>query len=209
MQGRPLVLVWWIFLGFSLTLLATREWSVSRLNINVGCLQETPLANSQSLYALPMKTLAGFVNIISAYAPTLTSTPEGKDQFYEALQETLSRSSEGIYLLGDFKARVGTDWQAWPTCFSHFGVRRMNENRQRLLELCCHHGLCITNSSFKCKELHKVSWRHPWSCNWHQLDLVITRRADLSSVLHTRSYHSADCASSSLMMAVLQEPSIS
>ena len=69
----------------------------------------------------------------------------------------------------------------------------MNEDGQRLLELCCHHGLCITNSYFKCKELHKVSWRHPQSHHWHQLDFVITRRADLSSVLHTRSYHSAEC----------------
>ncbi|XP_068737994.1 craniofacial development protein 2-like [Montipora capricornis] len=69
----------------------------------------------------------------------------------------------------------------------------MNENGQRLLELCCHHGLCITNSYVKCNELHKVSWRHLQSHQWHQLDLVITRRADFSSVLHTRSYHSADC----------------
>ena len=68
----------------------------------------------------------------------------------------------------------------------------MNENGQRLLELCCIHGLCITNS-FECKELQKVSWRHPRSRHWHQLDLVNTRRAELSSVLHTRSYHSADC----------------
>ncbi|XP_078363484.1 uncharacterized protein LOC144647568 [Oculina patagonica] len=50
-------------------------------------------------------------------------------------------------------------------------------------------------ADFECKELHKVSWRHPRSRHWHQLDLVITRRADLSSVLHTRSYHSADCDS--------------
>lgn len=41
--------------------------------------------------------------------------------------------------------------------------------------------------------MHEVSWRHPRPCHWHQLDLVITRRADLSTILHTRSYHSADC----------------
>ena len=69
----------------------------------------------------------------------------------------------------------------------------MNENGQRLLELCCHYGLCITNSYFKCKELHKVSWRHPWCRHWHQLDLTITTRAGVSSALHTRSYDSADC----------------
>ena len=107
---------------------------------------ETSSGGSSRILALRMKMSAGFVNIISTYDLTLTSTPEAKDQFYEALQETLSGipSSEGIYLLGDFNARVGTDWQAWPTCLVHFGVGRMNENGQRLLELCCHYGLCIT-----------------------------------------------------------------
>ena len=135
------------------------------------------------------------MNIVPAYTPTLTSTPEAKDRFYEALQETLPGipSSEGICLLGDFNAHVGTDWQAWPTCLGHFGISRMNDNGQRLLNLCCQDALCITNSYFKCKELHKVSWRHPQFRHWHQLDLVITRRADLSSVLHTRSHHIADC----------------
>ncbi|XP_037803947.1 uncharacterized protein LOC119598372 [Penaeus monodon] len=43
----------------------------------------------------------------------------------------------------------------------------MNENGQRLLELCCYHDLCITNTFFATK---------PLNC-----------------VLTTRSYHSADC----------------
>ena len=33
----------------------------------------------------------------------------------------------------------------------------------------------------------------PWSHHWHQLDLAITRHVNLSSVLHTSSYHSAEC----------------
>ena len=90
----------------------------------------------------------GNINILSAYAPTLTSTPEAKDQFYEALEDALwcIPKSECIYLLGDFNSRVGADWQVWPTCLGHYGLGRFNENGQRLLELCCHHGLCITNS---------------------------------------------------------------
>ena len=124
---------------------------------------ETSSGGSLRILALRMKTSAGFVNIISAYTSTLTSTPEAKDQFYETLQETLSgiAISEGVYLLGDFNTRVGTDWQAWPTCLGNFGVGRMNENKQRLLELCCHHSLCITNSYFKCKELHKETTSVP------------------------------------------------
>ena len=68
----------------------------------------------------------------------------------------------------------------------------MNENGQRLLELCSFHDLCITNS-FRTKPPHKVSWRHPRSKHWHQLDLILVKRAAIKNVLHTRSYHGADC----------------
>ena len=156
---------------------------------------EPPTGGSERILALRLSTSAGFVNLLSIYAPTLCSTPEAKDQFYEALDEAISSipSTEGLYLLGDFNARVGADHVTWPSCLGHQGIGKMNENGQRLLELCCHHGLCVTNTYFKGKERHKVSWRHPRSRHWHQLDLVITRRADLSGVLRTRSFHSADC----------------
>ncbi|RXN14060.1 craniofacial development 2-like protein [Labeo rohita] len=46
-----------------------------------------------------------------------------------------------------------------------------------------------------------MSWRHPRSRRWHQLDFVITRRADIGSVLLTRSYHSADCDTDHALVA--------
>ncbi|XP_022799771.1 craniofacial development protein 2-like [Stylophora pistillata] len=147
---------------------------LTRLNIDVACLQETRLADSGSLresdytffwqglsqderrqhgvgfavrnsplattekltggleriLVLRMKTSTGFVNFLSVYAPTLTSSTEAKDQFYEALEETVSQipRSKSVYLLGDFNARVGSDWQAWPACLGHFGVGKLNEN---------------------------------------------------------------------------------
>ena len=69
----------------------------------------------------------------------------------------------------------------------------MNENGQRQLELCCHHELCVSNTFFNTKPQHRVSWRHTRSKHWHQLDLILTRRVDLSSIKITRSYQSADC----------------
>ena len=32
-----------------------------------------------------------------------------------------------------------------PSCLGHFGVGKINENGQRLLELCSFHSLCVTN----------------------------------------------------------------
>ena len=69
----------------------------------------------------------------------------------------------------------------------------MNDNGQRLLEFCTLNHLCITNTFFQTKPQHKVSWRHPRSKYWHQLDLIVTRRVHLNNVLTTRSFQSADC----------------
>ncbi len=156
---------------------------------------EPPSSGTERILSLRLSTSSGPANIISVYAPTLCSTSEEKDQFYEALDETISRipSTEGLYLLGDFNARVGADHESWPTCLGLHGRGKINENGQRLLEMCCLHGLCVTNTFFKCKDIHQVSWRHPRSCHWYQLDLVLTRRVELGSILLTRSYHSADC----------------
>ena len=81
-------------------------------------------------------------------------------------------------------------YMSWTPCHGE-----MNVKGQRLLVLCCHHGLTITNVFFENKPCHKVSWIHPRSGHWHQLDLVITRRDAVNNVLNTRSYsyQSADC----------------
>ncbi|CAG9138444.1 unnamed protein product [Plutella xylostella] len=73
------------------------------------------------------------------------------------------------------------------------GIGNINDNGQRLLELCATHQLCVTNTYFKNKPAHKVSWKHPRSGHWHQLDLIITRRRDLRDTLNSRAYHSAIC----------------
>ena len=77
----------------------------------------------------------------------------------------------------------------------------MNDDGQRLLELCCYHNLCVTNTFFQNKACHKVSRRHPRSKHWHQLHLVITRRDSLSNFGNTRSYHSANCSTDHSLIA--------
>lgn len=43
-----------------------------------------------------------------------------------------------------------------PSCLGHNGIGKMNENGQRLLQLCCHHNLYITDTYFKTKPHHRL-----------------------------------------------------
>ena len=154
-----------------------------------------PAEGSERILSLRLQTSSGPVSLISAYAPTLTSTAETKDRFYDDLSAAIKRIPDGepLFIAGDFNARVGVDHNSWPSCLGQFGTGKINENGQRLLELCCHYGLCVSNTFFNTKPQHRVSWRHPRSKHWHQLDLILTRRVNLSSIKITRSYQSADC----------------
>ena len=164
---------------------------------------EPPSEGTARLLSLRLTTTSGPVNIMSVYAPTLSSSAEARDEFYEELENAIKKfpANEHLFLLGDFNARIGSDHASWPRCIGHFGVGKLNENGQRLLELCSFHDLCATNTFFPTKPNRRVSWRHPRSRHWHQLDLILTRRPLLNCVLSTRSYHSADCDTDHSMVA--------
>ena len=142
-----------------------------------------PAEGTERILSLRLQTSSEPVSLISSYAPTLASTAEAKDKFYDDLSAVIRRipDRELLFITGDFNARVSVDHNSWPTCLGQFGIVKMNENGQRLLELCCHHGLCVSNT-FNTKPQYRVSWRHPRSKHWHQLDLILTRRVDLSSI---------------------------
>ena len=159
------------------------------------CMIQVPTNGTARILTLRLSTAEGTVRLVCVYVPTLQSPPEVKDQFYESLDTIIGMvpSSEHILLLGDFNVKVGADRESWPGVLGHQGIAKMNDDGQRLLELCCYHNLCVTNTFFQNKACHKVSGRHPRSKHLHQLHLVITRRDSLNNVGNTRSYHSADC----------------
>ena len=104
--------------------------------------------------------------IISFTIFKLTVLPESFQHFYTTTEIFVAiipsiPSKEQLVFLGDFKARVGADNDTWPSCLGLFGVGRMNENGQHLLDLCTYHKLC--NAYFKTKPQHKASRRHPRS----------------------------------------------
>ena len=95
-------------------------------------------------------------------------------------------------LFRSFNARVGKEHDTWTPLGPH-GVGKVNGNGIRLLELCSELDLAITNTFFRQKEKHKVTWFHPRSKHGHLLDYIITRRRDISDACKVKVLRSADC----------------
>ncbi|KAK2185409.1 hypothetical protein NP493_238g03040 [Ridgeia piscesae] len=173
--------------------IAVTNKELKRLNVDIDALQETRLADSGTLKDIdytfywegkgsdkPREHGIGFavrnslLNMTEpGYERLLTLlTPNTKDEFYENVASIINSipNKEQLVLLGDFNANHDT----WPSYFGHFGVGRINENGQRLLEL------CIVNTCFKTKPQHKVPWRRPRSKHWHQLGLILFSPETLS-----------------------------
>ena len=155
---------------------------------------DTPVGISERIITMTYKKTGSPTHLVCAYAPTMTSEADVIDCFYDSLANVLAKfpPGNGTILLGDFNARVGADHTSWPDVIGHYGVGKTNENGQRMLELCSQHGLCIANTWFKQAEIRRVTWRHPRSKHWHQLDLVLVKRTAIGSVRCSRTYHSAD-----------------
>ena len=80
---------------------------------------------------------------------------------------------ESVFILGDFNARVGNDWQSWAIVMGKHVVGKMNTNGLMLLEFCTRFQLIITGTIFQLKNHLKITWMHARSRHWHQLDLIL------------------------------------
>ena len=122
-------------------------------------------------------------------------TDEYKDQFYTALKAEISTvpTKDKLIILGDFNARVGTDWTTWAGVLGKHGVGKCNSNGELLLETCMSHSLTITNTYFQLPLRNRTSWMHPRSKHWHLIDYVLVRQQDRQDVRVTKSMCGADC----------------
>ena len=100
--------------------------------------QESPIAIYERLMTLRHPLAKNcFATFVSVYSPTLDSSDDVKDRFYDALYSTIRRFSqdEKIILLGDFNVRVGRSHDIWHGVIGHHGVGNMNSSCLRQLSL--------------------------------------------------------------------------
>lgn len=165
-------------------------------NSLVPLMEDSPVGVSARIMRLRIPlTRDRHATLFSCYAPTLDSPHEVKEEFYEQLQGELQNTpiSDKLLILGDFNARVGSSHLSWAGVIGRHGVGKANSNGHRLLSLCSQNHLIITNTLFTLKDIHKGTWMHPRSKQWHMLDYVIVRQSDRRDVQITRAMRGAEC----------------
>ena len=98
-------------------------------------LVELPIAINERLMTLRIPlSKSNHVTLLSAYAPTMTSSDSTKEHFYEDLSKVLKKipNEDKIILLGDFNARVGNDIEAWPKVLGKHLLGKMIQSRRCL-----------------------------------------------------------------------------
>ena len=142
--------------------------------------------------------------VIQCYAPTNDAEDDIKEAYYEALLAQINKTPQHDVLLviGDQNAKVGSNNSQHERSMGKEGCGTMNENGERLTNLCSSNGLVIGGTLFKHKDIHKITWYSPNNRDKYQIDHVIINGKWRRSLLDTRSYRGADVNSDHCLVVV-------
>ena len=145
--------------------------------------------------------------IVQCYAPTSEHDEEGKDQFYNALNDTMKKipKHDITLVMGDMNAKIGDDNNDIEAVMGKHSIGTINSNGERLIEFCLMNGLVLGNSIFPHKSIHKITWVSPDGVTKNQIDRVCVNKQFRSSLKYVRVYRGADISSDHyLCVAILQ-----
>ena len=122
------------------------------------------------------------ITIIQVYAPTTDYSDEDIEEFYELIEDTISKTPKKDFLviLGDWNAKAGTDaHNIWPNSIGRYGHGSTNSSGERLLEFAEKHKFVLANTLY------------------NQIDYILTPQRLNSSIIttSTRTYPGADIGS--------------
>ncbi len=139
------------------------------------------------------------VTIVQCYAPTDCSDEASKEKFYDQLEQVLAGVSRRdlLIVMGDFNARVGSDYETWSKTLGKYGVENdVSDNGLRLLDLCATNDLCVLGTFFQHKRIHQYTWYQRGTDHRSQIDHILIRRRWFSSVDDTRVYRGGEFSNS-------------
>ena len=137
------------------------------------------------------------LTIIQCYSPTNDSDDEVKDLFYEQLEAEIKSTPRHdlMIIMGDLNAKVGNDNSNYLRAMGTHGCGMMNENGEKLLELCVTNNLVVGGTLFPHRDIHKLTWYSPNNRDKNQIDHLLINGMWRRSLLDVRVKRGADVGS--------------
>lgn len=135
------------------------------------------------------------MSIIQAYAPTEDTNDQEKDAFYNQLQDTLDETPKHDIkiLMGDMNAQIKEGNQGHEHVAGPHGTgKKTTDNGDRLLMICGMNNMCIGNSYYPHKSIHKKTWKSADKNTNNEIDYICINRKWRSSMKDVRACRGAD-----------------
>ena len=96
-------------------------------------------------------------------APTEDANAEVKDAFYDQLQTAVEsvHAHDVLFILGDLNAKVRSNNTGREHFMGKHGIGTINDNGERLADVCEENNLLIGGTLFQQKHIHKTTWTSP------------------------------------------------
>jgi hypothetical protein len=120
---------------------------------------------------------------------------QNKEEFFEHLNEEISKigTSREIIIMGDMNSRVGKKDQ--DKIVGRYGEDTINDNGNRLINICNQNNLRIMNGFFQHRDIHKYTWSQHTKNLRSIIDYVITKQNKRIKIQETRACRGATCGS--------------
>ena len=115
------------------------------------------------------------LTIIQCYAPTNDSEDEVKEDLYEQLQADVAKvpQHDMLLVMGDMNGKIGSDNTDRERAIGSQGCGTINNNGERLVNLCLNNNCVIGGTIFHHKYIHKLTWKSPDGKTVNQIDHVV------------------------------------
>ena len=99
------------------------------------------------------------MTLLTCYAPTEGADEEENDVFYDQLQSAIddTPSHDVLLVIGDLNARTGSVNTDRERVLGKEGFGTINNNGERLLQICQENNLAIGGGLFQHKDIHKIN----------------------------------------------------
>ena len=140
------------------------------------------------------------LTIIGICAPNEDNGATVKDEFFANLNEEIVKSDSGrqLILMGDMNGKTGR--KTGDTIVGNFGEDRVNDNGERLIELCTQTSLKIWNVFFNHKDINKYTWEQHTKNLKTIIDYIITKQDLKGKIQDVRAYRGPNCGTDNKLL---------